>query len=40
MLDLAYGLTRTSRLGCQIVLTDKLDGLVVKLPAATRSLLG
>jgi 2Fe-2S ferredoxin len=39
MLDLAYGLTRTSRLGCQIVLTDKLDGLVVKLPAATRSLL-
>src|SRR5246127_570941 len=39
MLDLAYGLTRTSRLGCQIVLTDKLDGLVVKLPSATRSLL-
>ncbi len=39
MLDLAYGLTRTSRLGCQIVLTDKLDGLVVKLPPATRSLL-
>ena len=40
MLDLAYGLTRTSRLGCQIVLTDKLDGLVVKLPPATRNLLG
>ena len=40
MLDLAYGLTKTSRLGCQIVLTDKLDGLVVKLPSATRNALG
>jgi len=37
MLDLAFGLTRTSRLGCQIVMTDALDGLVVKLPAATRN---
>ena len=27
MLDLAHGLTRTSRLGCQIVMTDALDGL-------------
>jgi len=32
MLDLAFGLTKTSRLGCQIVMTDKLDGLVVQLP--------
>lgn len=32
MLDLAYGLTETSRLGCQIALTAELDGLVVKLP--------
>ena len=32
MLDLAYGLTATSRLGCQIALTDALDGLVVRLP--------
>ena len=32
MLDLASGLTLTSRLGCQIVLTDDLDGLVVSLP--------
>ena len=39
MLDLAFGLTETSRLGCQIVITDALDGLVVKLPAATRNLL-
>src|SRR3954471_2215051 len=33
MLDLAFGLTETSRLGCQIVMTEALDGLVVKLPA-------
>ena len=32
MLDLAYGLTETSRLGCQIKLTACLDGLVVCLP--------
>jgi 2Fe-2S ferredoxin len=32
MLDLATGLTRTSRLGCQIKLTPQLDGLKVKLP--------
>ena len=32
MLDLAYGLTETSRLGCQIKLTADLDGLVVRLP--------
>lgn len=36
MLDLAWGVTRTSRLGCQIELTDELDGLVVSLPAQTR----
>lgn len=32
MLDLAAGLTRTSRLGCQIKMTPELDGLIVKLP--------
>lgn len=37
MLDLAFGLTATSRLGCQIMLTDELDGLRVKLPSATRN---
>jgi ferredoxin, 2Fe-2S len=40
MLDLAFGLSQTSRLGCQIVITEKLDGLVVKLPAATRNAQG
>jgi 2Fe-2S ferredoxin len=39
MLDLAFGLEKTSRLGCQIVMTEALDGLVVRLPAATRNLL-
>ncbi|XP_037299308.1 2Fe-2S ferredoxin [Manduca sexta] len=32
MLDLAYGLTDTSRLGCQITLTKDLDGLEVQVP--------
>ena len=40
MLDLAFGLTETSRLGCQIVMTEALDGLVVKLPAGTRNMMG
>ena len=40
MLDLAFGLEKTSRLGCQIVMTEALDGLVVRLPAATHNLLG
>lgn len=39
MLDLAFGLTKTSRLGCQIVMTAELDGLTVKLPAATRNMM-
>ena len=38
-LDLAFGLTHTSRLGCQIRMTEALDGLVVKLPAATRNMM-
>ncbi|WP_428392018.1 ferredoxin family 2Fe-2S iron-sulfur cluster binding protein [Lichenicoccus sp.] len=32
MLDLAFALEKTSRLGCQIVMTEALDGLVVRLP--------
>ena len=38
MLDLAFGLTHTSRLGCQIIVTEELDGLTVSLPAATRNM--
>ncbi len=37
MLDLAFGLEKTSRLGCQIVMTEALDGLVVRLPKAVRN---
>lgn len=39
MLDLAFGLTKTSRLGCQIVMCPELDGLVVRLPKEVRNLL-
>ena len=39
MLDLAFDLTRTSRLGCQVVVTEELDGLTVELPAETRNML-
>ncbi len=33
MLDFAYGLALTSRLGCQIVLTEALDGIVLQVPS-------
>jgi 2Fe-2S ferredoxin len=39
MLDLAFGLTATSRLGCQIIMTEELDGLTVRLPSSTRNML-
>lgn len=39
MLDLAFGLTHTSRLSCQIIMTEELDGLVVHLPSATRNMM-
>jgi ferredoxin len=32
MLDLAYGLTDTSRLGCQIEMTEEMDGMIVTVP--------
>ena len=37
MLDLAFGLTKTSRLGCQIKITEELDGLTVSLPGGTNN---
>jgi 2Fe-2S ferredoxin len=39
MLDLAFGLTQTSRLGCQIIMRPELEGIVVHLPAATRNMM-
>jgi len=38
MLDLAFGLTTTSRLGCQIKITEKLDGLKITIPSASRNI--
>ena len=40
MLDLAFGLTKTSRLGCQIIMSEELDGLTVRLPSGTRNMMG
>ena len=38
MLDLAAGVTRTSRLSCQITLTAELDGLEVSIPGEARDM--
>ncbi|KAJ8456692.1 hypothetical protein ONZ45_g18618 [Pleurotus djamor] len=38
MLDMAFGLTDTSRLGCQVILTKELDGITATLPSATRNM--
>ncbi|KZT22926.1 ferredoxin [Neolentinus lepideus HHB14362 ss-1] len=38
MLDMAFGLTDTSRLGCQVKVTRELDGMVAQLPSATRNM--
>eukprot|EP00953_Heterococcus_sp_UTEX-ZZ885_P015209 8565-Heterococcus_DN1.PRE.4 len=37
MLDQAFGLTASSRLGCQVVVTPDMEGITVQLPAATRN---
>ncbi|GAA5871599.1 hypothetical protein JCM8547_007094 [Rhodosporidiobolus lusitaniae] len=38
MLDLAFGLTDTSRLGCQVKVSKDMDGTTITLPSATRNL--
>jgi len=38
MLDLATGACRTSRLSCQIVLSDALDGIEVRIPDESRDM--
>lgn len=40
MLDLAYGVTATSRLSCQIELTEEMDGLTVRIPPEARDMSG
>ncbi len=37
MLDLAWGVAPTSRLGCQITITEALDGIELTLPADTNN---
>ena len=37
LLDLAFDLRETSRLGCQVILTEDLDGIEVEVPSATRN---
>lgn len=39
MLDLAFGLTRTSRLCCQLIISEELDGITVTLPEETHNFL-
>jgi ferredoxin len=38
MLDLAAGVVRTSRLSCQILLSDALDGIEVRIPGESRDM--
>ncbi len=40
LLDLAAHATRTSRLACQIMLTDALESLTVKIPPEARNWMG
>ena len=40
MLDLAAAATRTSRLSCQIMLEEKLDGLTVHIPGESHNMQG
>ncbi|ORY53859.1 ferredoxin [Rhizoclosmatium globosum] len=38
MLDLAFGLTETSRLGCQVEMCKELDGMTIRIPSASRNI--
>lgn len=39
MLDITYGVTATSRLGCQILVREALEGATIYLPSATRNMM-
>ena len=39
MLDLAIGLTDTSRLGCQVRVTKEMEGIVVRIPEESTNML-
>jgi len=40
MLDFAAGVTRTSRLSCQILLSEELESLTVRMPGEVRNMRG
>lgn len=40
MLDLAAGVSRTSRLGCQVILDSSFDGLEARVPSESRDMQG
>jgi ferredoxin len=40
LLDLAAHVTRTSRLSCQILVTDEMESLTVRMPAGARNMQG
>ncbi|MCL2566617.1 MAG: ferredoxin family 2Fe-2S iron-sulfur cluster binding protein [Alphaproteobacteria bacterium] len=37
MLDMAFGLSKTSRLGCQVKITKDLEGAILTIPSKTRN---
>ena len=39
MIDLAWGVTETSRLGCQLVLTDACEGMTLTIPKQANNLM-
>jgi ferredoxin len=39
MLDLAYGPRRSSRLGCQIILEENMEGMVIRIPKGANNLM-
>jgi len=38
LLDLAFGISHTSRLGCQVIITEEFEGTKITIPSATRNL--
>ena len=38
LLDMAFGLTPYSRLGCQVKVTKEFDGITINIPSATKNL--
>ncbi|MDZ5761247.1 ferredoxin family 2Fe-2S iron-sulfur cluster binding protein [Lyticum sinuosum] len=39
MLDLAFDLKPTSRLGCQVIITSEMDGITLQIPSASRNIM-